>query len=73
MPDQNKEEMGRVFNALPYVLPCKFCRCSLTEYMDEDPVEPALKSRASLSKWLWRIHNKVNDKYSSKLYLYHYA
>lgn len=61
-PDQNKEEMGRVFNALPYVLPCKFCRCSLTEYMDEDPVEPALKSRAALSKWLWRIHNKVNDK-----------
>lgn len=65
-PDQNKEEMGRLFNALPYVLPCKFCRCSLTEYMEEDPVEPALKSRAALSKWLWRIHNKVNDKLRSQ-------
>jgi hypothetical protein len=30
--------------------------------MDEDPVENALRSKVTLSKWLWRIHNKVNDK-----------
>jgi hypothetical protein len=30
--------------------------------MDEDPVKDALSSRKELSKWLWRIHNKVNDK-----------
>jgi hypothetical protein len=28
--------------------------------MDEDPVQ--LTSRKALTKWLWRIHNKVNDK-----------
>lgn len=61
-PEHNKEEIRRVFDTLPFVLPCKFCRCSLTEYMEEDPIEPALKSRNALSKWLWRIHNKVNDK-----------
>jgi len=25
-------------------------------------LKPALKSRETLSKWLWRIHNKVNEK-----------
>jgi hypothetical protein len=30
--------------------------------MEEDPLKPALESRVSLSRWLWRIHNKVNDK-----------
>jgi len=52
----------KFFETLPYVLPCKFCRCSLTEYMDEDPVKDALASSKELSRWLWRIHNKVNDK-----------
>jgi len=56
------EKVGKFFETLPYVLPCKFCRCSLTEYMDEDPVHEALSSRKALTKWLWRIHNKVNDK-----------
>ena len=60
-PSQS-EKMGNFFETLPYVLPCKFCRCSLTEYMDEDPVQDALTSRKALTKWLWRIHNKVNDK-----------
>lgn len=57
-----KESVRKVFESLPYVLPCKFCRASLQEYIEEDPVEPALRSKVTLSKWLWRIHNKVNDK-----------
>ena len=34
--------------------------------MEEDPLEPALKSRDALSKWLWRIHNEVNEKLRSQ-------
>jgi hypothetical protein len=30
--------------------------------MEEDPVKDSLGSRKALTKWLWRIHNKVNDK-----------
>jgi hypothetical protein len=30
--------------------------------MEADLLEPALDSQESLSKWLWRIHNKVNEK-----------
>lgn len=51
-----------MFNTLPFVLPCKFCRASLQGYIEEDPVEPALESADSLSRWLWRIHTKVNEK-----------
>jgi hypothetical protein len=54
----------RVFTLLPYVLPCKFCRESLSIYMEEDPL--VLTSRAAFSKWLWRIHNKVNAKLRSQ-------
>lgn len=51
---------------LPFVLPCKFCRASLSEYMEKDPLEPALASRDSLTRWLWRIHNEVNTKLRSQ-------
>ena len=44
---------------LPYVLPCKYCRKSLSEYMIGDPVEC---NKTQLPKWLWRIHNDVNEK-----------
>lgn len=47
---------------LPFVLPCKFCRASLTDYMEEDPVGPALESQDALARWMWRIHNQVNNK-----------
>ena len=47
------------FNTLPYVLPCKYCRKSLSEYMMKDPVEC---NKKNIAKWLWRIHNDVNAK-----------
>ena len=48
------------FTVLPYILPCKYCRQSLSEYMEADPV-PATGTSA-FPKWLWRIHNQVNAK-----------
>lgn len=51
-----------LFSMVPYVLPCKFCRASLTEYMRKDPLEPALASKDLLTQWLYRIHNQVNAK-----------
>lgn len=52
------------FSTLPYVLPCKFCRKSLSEYLVEFPLETALKSKEpyAIAKWLWQIHNCVNSK-----------
>lgn len=57
-PTLNKKDVCDFFNALPYVLPCKYCRKSLTEYMIADPAE----CQENMARWLWRIHNDVNDK-----------
>jgi Erv1 / Alr family len=47
------------FKMIPYILPCKYCRKSLSEYMIADPVEC---NKKNLPKWLWRIHNDVSHK-----------
>lgn len=57
-PTLNKKDICDFFNTLPYVLPCKYCRKSLTEYMQADPAE----CQENMARWLWRIHNDVNDK-----------
>jgi len=61
-PSTDRENVKEVFTMLPYVLPCKFCRASLTEYMEVNPIDSHLDSANSLSKWLWKIHNQVNAK-----------
>jgi len=51
------------FKTIPYILPCKYCRQSLSKYMMEDPIEC---NKKNLAKWLWRIHNDVNAKLRSQ-------
>ena len=59
-----RSAMRDFLETLPFILPCKFCRHSLTEYYCADPVD--LTSAETLSRWLWRIHNKVNTKLRSQ-------
>jgi hypothetical protein len=61
-----KDNMKTFLYLLPFVLPCKFCRKSLTEYYVADPPVNVLSSESQLSRWLWRIHNNVNDKLRSQ-------
>ncbi len=58
----SRGHMRRWLASLPYVLPCKFCRASLTTYYEELPYEPALNSAKDLLRWTYKIHGKVNDK-----------
>ena len=60
-PSLDQKDVQEFYNTLPYVLPCKYCRKSLTEYMQSDPV-----ATEGFGKWLWRIHNDVNDKLRSQ-------
>lgn len=55
----DKKAVHTFFTNLPYVLPCKFCRASLTDYYTADPVPSDPKQ---MPHWLYRIHNCVNDK-----------
>jgi hypothetical protein len=56
----NKKAICDFFELLPYVLPCKFCRASLSEYTQKMPID--CRSPLTLQKWLWQIHNMVNAK-----------
>ena len=48
------------FVLVGHVLPCRYCRDSYHEYVRFEP--PVTASRATLTRWLWDIHNKVNHK-----------
>ena len=51
---------NRVFwDSLPYILPCKFCRTSLTSYYEQHPIPT---KREEFPEWLYKIHNLVNQK-----------
>lgn len=64
-PSQDqKTNMSKFLETIPYILPCKFCRYSLACYYESDsPTSPSnIRSRGTLTRWLWRIHNQVNNK-----------
>jgi hypothetical protein len=53
-----------VLNLMKDVLPCKYCRASTTEYVQKHPLRPtgSDNSRGNPGKWLYEIHNRVNNK-----------
>ena len=62
IPRTDKVAVREMFKMLPFVLPCKYCRTSLAEYMERHSLDDALESRDLLTRWLWKIHNEVNSK-----------
>lgn len=59
----HKSKVISFFDSLPTILPCIYCRQSLTEYYQQIPLTPThLQSNPSLQRWLYRIHNLVNGK-----------
>ncbi len=60
---------AKFLETIPFILPCKFCRASLTDYYREHPfalsnsmIDPLL----DLKRWMFTIHNCVNDKLRSQ-------
>jgi len=55
---------AQFFESIPYILPCKFCRASLTDFYKEYPFKAYVNidPNIDLSIWLYNIHNCVNDK-----------
>lgn len=49
----------RVFELLPYILPCKFCRHSLTDIYESLPIPRNLRD---FPNWFYKVHTAVNDK-----------
>ena len=55
------------FKSIQYVLPCIYCRRSYKKYITEHPFPKELTQK-ELTRWLYTIHNCVNDKLSKQEY-----
>ena len=63
--DHEKQEYKIYFEKLASVLPCEECRESYKKFIGEGITtldNAALKDRYSLTKWMYDIHNAVNNK-----------
>lgn len=62
---ENAIVYANFFETIPYILPCKFCRSSLTDYYREHEYRLQngfMDPMIDLKKWMYTIHNCVNDK-----------
>lgn len=57
-----QDDYYRFFYYLGKVLPCKYCRNSYDEFFATNSPIRHMGSREELSKWLYDVHNLVNDK-----------
>ena len=57
-----REDYYKFFYYLGRVFPCKYCRESYQQFMTTNSLINKLQTRRDLCKWLYDIHNMVNDK-----------
>ena len=55
-----KKRYHQFFKDIKWILPCKICRDNYEKNLKAIPIEPHLKSRKALTRWLWRFHHRVN-------------
>ena len=63
--DKEKEYYKTYFETLALTLPCEECRQSYSKFIKEGETQltdDVLKNRSSLTKWLYCIHEAVNEK-----------
>jgi hypothetical protein len=71
--EEHKEAVKQLFHSLKLLLPCGDCCSHYCHSVDADRIEPHLKSRETLSKWLHEFHNKVNARLNKPQYSYEQA
>jgi len=59
---EKQNDYYRFFYYLGKVMPCKYCRNSYMDFFTKLSPMNHLGSRKELTKWLYDIHNMVNDK-----------
>jgi len=64
--EEQKQQYKNFFIVIGFVLPCKYCRDSYTEFINSDPdcilKDSDLENRDALTRWAFRLHNRVNKK-----------
>ena len=67
--DEQKQNYLMFFTSVGNVLPCRYCRESYQDFIKDPDTAlnmSVMKSRLTLTKWLYDIHNKVNKKLDIK-------
>ena len=75
--DQEKEAHRKWFELYKDIIMCEVCRNHYREHYAEDPVENHLENKEQLIKWVWNLHNAVNEsigknKWSFEQMMEHY-
>jgi hypothetical protein len=64
--DEQRHKYKEFFTNLMNVLPCKFCRDSYKDFITKEETtilkDCDMDNRESLTRWLYKIHNRVNLK-----------
>ena len=68
--EHDKARYRSFFTDLRDILPCGMCQSHYTENLKKIPIENALESRSTLSRWLVEVHNSVNQSTGKPLITY---
>ena len=64
---KQKDDYRYFILSLQNVLPCGACRTNLTKNLAECPLtDYAMTNRKTFSRWMWRLHEKVNTMLGKK-------
>jgi len=71
--EEQKQQYKDFFTAVKNVLPCGYCRTSYSDFIANDPdvklTDKDLENREALTRWLYRLHNRVNKKLGINYYV----
>ena len=57
-----KKKYYDFFQNLPLFIPIEPMSSHFSRLLEEYPISPYLDDRESLTRWVWFIHNKINEK-----------
>ena len=64
---EQKKQYLSFFKSLRYVLPCKYCRDNYLKNLKRVPLSmKTMKNRKTLSKWLYLLHEEINNMLGKK-------
>ena len=66
--DETQQKCYKTFyNSIQHILPCIYCRRSYKDYITTYPIQT--DSKRDLTRWIYTIHNCVNEKLRKQGYL----
>jgi hypothetical protein len=65
--DKDKKNYYNFYSNLKNILPCRYCRENLKKNLKKHPLNKSVfKNRDSLSRWVYNLHETVNDMLGKK-------